>query len=68
LAFWSGSVSLVTIFNKRNAFIGWVVLELAKHKARATSTRTRVSAGTAAALAAAGGVLLFWRKSRNGDE
>jgi len=68
LAFWSGSVSLVTIFNKRNAFVGWLVVELAKHRARATSTRTRISAGTAAGLAAVGGVLLFWRKTRGSDE
>jgi hypothetical protein len=58
----------VTIFNKRNALIGWLVVKLAKQRATATSTRTRVGAGAAAGFAALGGVLLFWRKSRGGDE
>ena len=58
----------MTIFNKRNALIGWLVVKLAKQKANATSTKTRISAGAAAGVAALGGVLFFWRKTRGSDE
>jgi hypothetical protein len=58
----------VTIFNKRNALIGWLVVKLAKQRANATSTRTRIGAGAAAGFAALGGALFFWRKTRGTDE
>jgi hypothetical protein len=49
------------VFNKRNAFIGWLVLTLgrpvAKRKARrAVTGKTGVGAGV--------GALMFWRKRR----
>jgi hypothetical protein len=57
------------MFSKRNAFIGWLVLTLgkplAKRKARsAVSGKRGVVAATAAAIGAALGGLMFWRKRR----
>ena len=66
------------IVNRRNAVLGWAVWNVgkrfAKKKAKGavpavdTSTkRPNASATILAALAAAGGALMFWRK-RGGDE
>jgi hypothetical protein len=60
------------MFNKRNAFIGWLVLTLGKplamRKARqATRAKRRnaaVGAATAAGVGAGLGALMFWRRRR----
>jgi hypothetical protein len=58
------------IVNKRNAVIGWIVLKLgkraAKKKAQGAVPGPRTGGAAAGALAALGGVLLFWRKKRGG--
>lgn len=58
------------IVNKRNAVVGWVALRVGKRVVRkkaygavASSKRTGRGAATGA-LAAIGGVLLFWRRKR----
>jgi hypothetical protein len=60
------------IVNKRNAVVGWLTLKLGKRVVRkkaqgavASSKRTGRGAATGA-LAAIGGVLLFWRRKRSG--
>jgi hypothetical protein len=61
----------MTVFNKRNALIGWLVLKIGKRKAKqsAPSKATAAKAGAAAGGAAAVGTsLLFWRKRRKSDE
>jgi hypothetical protein len=62
------------IVNKRNAIIGWIVLKLgkraAKRKAQSAAPGPRtggIVAGAFAAVAAASGALLFWRKKRSGS-
>jgi hypothetical protein len=58
------------IVNKRNAVVGWLTLKVAKRVARKKAQEVALSskrAGRGAAtgaLAAVGGVLLFWRKKR----
>ena len=58
------------IVNKRNALVGWIVLKLgkraAKKKAQGAVPGPRTGGVAAGALAAIGGVLLFWRKKRGG--
>ena len=62
------------MFNKRNAFIGWLVLTLgkplAKQKARqAVTGKSRgIAAATLAGVGAGVGALMFWRKRRGGTE
>jgi hypothetical protein len=62
------------VFNKRNAFIGWLVLTLgkpfAKRKARqAVSGKSGgIVAATLAGVGAGVGALMFWRKRRGGTE
>jgi hypothetical protein len=66
----------MSVFNRRNAFIGWLVVALArplaKQKARAAAGKATgkkggaVVAGLAAAGAAVAG-LVFWRKRSSGD-
>jgi UPF0716 family protein affecting phage T7 exclusion len=60
------------IVNKRNAVVGWLTLKVGKRVVRkkaqeavAASKRTGSGAATGA-LAAIGGVLLFWRRKRTG--
>jgi hypothetical protein len=59
------------VFNRRNAFIGWLVIALAKplakQKARSAARKASGKKGGAvmASLAAAG--LMFWRKRRSND-
>ena len=62
----------MVVFNKRNAFVGWLVIALAKHKARATAGKASGKKGgaIAASVAAAGATaagLMFWRKRRSND-
>jgi len=58
------------MFNKRNAFIGWLVLTvgkpLAKRKARqaVSGKRGGALAAAVAGVGAAVGGLMFWRKRR----
>ena len=58
------------IVNKRNALVGWLVLKLgkraAKKKAQGAVPGPRTGGVAAGAVAAIGGVLLFWRKKRGG--
>jgi hypothetical protein len=65
----------VSIFNKRNAVVGWLVVKIgkraAKKKAQDAVPDARTGGAVAGALAALGGVLLFWRHTRRsggGDE
>jgi hypothetical protein len=59
------------IVNKRNAIVGWLVLKLgkraAKKKAQGAVPGPRSGGLVAGAVAAVGGVLLFWRKKRGGS-
>lgn len=66
----------MVVFNKRNAFIGWLVIAmakpLAKQKARAAARKASGKRGgiVAASVAAAGATaagLMFWRKRRSED-
>ena len=62
------------MFSKKNAFIGWLVLTigkpLAKRKARqaVSGKRGGAIAGVLAAIGAAIGGLMFWRKRRGGHQ
>ena len=64
------------VFNRRNAFIGWLVITLAKpvakQKARAAARKagTKKGGAVAASIAAVGAAaagLMFWRKRQSGD-
>lgn len=64
----------MSVFNRRNAFIGWLVLTLAKpvakQKARAAARKAGTKKGGAvtaslAAVGAAAAGLMFWRKRRS---
>jgi hypothetical protein len=65
----------VTIFNKRNAVLGWVTWEFGKRFARkkAKAAAPRVEEGRPnkgliiSSLAAVGAVLFFWRRGRSDD-
>jgi uncharacterized protein HemX len=64
----------MSVFNRRNAFVGWLLITLAKpiakQKARAAARKAggkkggAVAASLAAVGAAAAG-LMFWRKRRS---
>jgi ferric-dicitrate binding protein FerR (iron transport regulator) len=62
------------MFNRRNAFIGWLVMTLgrplamrkARQAARARRRHAAVGAAAAAGVGASLGALLFWRK-RHGE-
>jgi hypothetical protein len=68
----------MSIFNRRNAVVGWLTWLTAKrvfkHKARTAVPGTvegskRPNKGAiAAGMAAVVGVLLFWRRKGSGDE
>lgn len=67
----------MAIVNRRNAVIGWAVVKLgktaAKKKAKdvvpSETPNTKVGAGIAAGVAAAFGVLAFWRRRKSsGDD
>jgi uncharacterized protein HemX len=62
------------VFNRRNAFLGWLVISLAKpvakQKARAAARKagTKKGGAVAASIAAVGAAaagLMFWRKRRS---
>jgi hypothetical protein len=59
------------IVNKRNAVVGWLVLKLgkraAKKKAQGAVPDKRTGGVAAGALAAVGGVLLFWKTKKKSD-
>ena len=66
----------MSLFNRRNAFIGWLVVTLAKpvakQKARAAARKAGTKKGGAvvasiAAVGAAAAGLMFWRKRRSND-
>jgi hypothetical protein len=68
-----GSLRPVTIFNRRNALLGWLTWnatkKYAERKARSTAgveSKRSKRALVLGAVAAAGTVLFFWR--RKGDE
>lgn len=64
------------IVNRRNALIGWAVVELSKRTAKQKAKDVvpterpsgRVSAGIAAGVAAFFGVLAFWRRRKSSDD
>ena len=64
------------VMNKRNAVLGWATWSVGKRiaKRKARSAVPGVEGGRpnrsaiATSLAALGGLLLFWRKKRRGDE
>ena len=63
----------MSILNKRNAVVGWVVVKAgkraAKRKAEEVAPAVARKGGAAAGvLAALGGLFLFWRKKRSGAE
>jgi hypothetical protein len=62
----------MSVFNRRNAFIGWLVITLAKpvakQKARAAARKAGTKKGGAiAAVGAVAAGLMFWRKRHSGD-
>jgi hypothetical protein len=61
--------------NKRNAFVGWLVLTIGKplakrkaKKAKRVGKREGIIAGAVAATGAALAGLMFWRKRKGGEE
>jgi hypothetical protein len=54
----------MSIVNRRNAVVGWAVVKLGKRAARKKAQAVPTRGTAAGALAALGGVLLFWRKKR----
>lgn len=66
----------MVMFNKRNAFVGWLVIALAKPVAKqkaamaARKAKSKKGGAVAASLATAGAAaagLMFWRKRHSGD-
>jgi hypothetical protein len=61
----------MAIVNRRNAFVGYVVTRVVKwavkQKAAAAARSPRVAGAAAGALAAIGGAVLFWKKTRSDD-
>jgi hypothetical protein len=59
------------ILNKRNAVIGWAAVKVgkrvAKKKAAGAVPDAKTGGAIAGALAAIGGLLLFWRRGRGGS-
>jgi hypothetical protein len=62
----------MTIFNRRNAVIGWLVVKAgkraAKRKAEGVAPVARRGGAAAGVLAAVAGLLLFRRKKHSGAE
>jgi hypothetical protein len=56
------------IVNKRNAVVGWIAVKVGKRvvkkKAQDAVPGKRTGGAVAGALAALGGMLLFWRRKR----
>ena len=61
----------MAIVNRRNAFVGYVVTKVVKRvvkkKAADAAPSPRTAGAAAGALAALGGAVLFWKKTRSGD-
>jgi hypothetical protein len=57
------------ILNKRNAVVGWLAVKVGKRvvKRKAAGAVPTLRTRGAAALAALGGILLFWRRKRGGE-
>jgi hypothetical protein len=57
------------ILNKRNAVVGWIAVKVGKRvvkqKAAGAVPSAKTGGPAAAALAAIGGVLFFWRRKRD---
>ena len=62
----------MAILNKRNAIVGWLAVKVGKRavkrKAAEAVPSARTGGALAGALAAVGGVLLFWRRKRGAEE
>lgn len=62
----------MSIVNRRNAVIGWLVVKLgkraARHKAKGAVPSARTGGAVAGALTALGGVLLLKKKKRTGSD
>jgi hypothetical protein len=68
----------MSIFNRRNAVVGWlswlVAKQVLRKKARdvvpgqVERSRRPIMGMVAGALAAVGGLIWFWRRSSSGDE
>ena len=65
------------VVNRRNAVLGWTVWQVAKQVAKSKARRASKGESTTrrphklailASLAAAGGLLVFWRKKNADDE
>jgi hypothetical protein len=59
----------MSIFTRRNALIGWIVLKIGKRTAMAKAMLpgARTGGAVVGGLAALGSALLFWRKQRGGS-
>jgi LPXTG-motif cell wall-anchored protein len=57
------------ILNKRNAVVGWIAVKVGKRvvkqKAAGAVPSAKTGGAAAGALAAIGGVLVFWRRKRD---
>jgi hypothetical protein len=62
----------MAILNRRNAFVGYVVIKalknLARQKVSGAAPSARTAGAAAGALAALGGAVVFWKKTRPGDD
>jgi hypothetical protein len=60
----------MSIVNRRNAIVGWLVVKIgkraAKKKAQGAVPGPRKGGAVAGGLAALGGALFFWRKKKRG--
>jgi hypothetical protein len=61
----------MSIVNRRNAVVGWIAVKVGKRvvkrKAADAVPSARTGGALAGTLAAIGGALLFWRRSRSSD-
>jgi hypothetical protein len=61
----------MSIVNRRNAVVGWLVTKVAKRvvkrKASNVAPGAKTGGAAAGALAALGGALLFWKKRSGGS-
>jgi len=59
----------MSIVNRRNAVVGWIAVKVGKRvvkrKAADAVPSPRTGGAVAGALAAVGGALFFWRRSRS---
>jgi hypothetical protein len=65
----------MSVLNKRNAVLGWAVWNVSKRVAKqkaksaaSTDDGLPTKSAVAAAIAALGGALWFWRRRANADE